>query len=84
MINFIIFLVIGLIAGAITDMLFKSKSFGILGHLVIGVIGGVLGGYLFGLLGLDFDGFIGSIFTAIVGALVLLTVIQFAEKQFAN
>ena len=70
--NFIWFLLIGLIAGWLAGQIMKGKGFGLGGNLIIGVIGALLGGFLFGLLGLSSNSLLGSLVTATVGAIVLL------------
>lgn len=77
------FLLIGLIAGWIADMLVKSSSFGLIGDLVIGVIGAYIGGFLFRLIGIDAYGLIGNIIMAVVGAVVLLLLLNAFNKRAA-
>ena len=74
--NFIWFLLIGLIAGWLAGQITKGRGFGLVGDLIVGVIGALLGGFLFGLLGLAAYGLIGSLVTATVGAVVLLFLIK--------
>lgn len=78
--NFILFLVIGALAGWLAGKIMKGRGFGLLGNLVVGIIGGVLGGVLFGLLGLSSAGIVGSLVTALVGAIVLLWLVSLVKK----
>jgi len=73
--NFLMFLVIGGLAGWLAGKIMKGRGFGLLGNIVVGIIGGVLGGFLFGLLGITGSGLIGSLVTALVGAIVLLWIV---------
>jgi uncharacterized membrane protein YeaQ/YmgE (transglycosylase-associated protein family) len=78
--NFVWFLLIGLIAGWLAGQIMKGRGFGVVGNLVVGVIGAVLGGFLFGLLGFTSGGLIGSLITALVGAIVLLAIVGAIKK----
>ena len=79
--RFLLFLMIGLLAGwlggqLIKDQRFKNQRFGPYGILTVGVIGAVLGGILYSLF--DFAGvvptgsLIGALLTASAGAAALL------------
>jgi uncharacterized membrane protein YeaQ/YmgE (transglycosylase-associated protein family) len=79
--DFLWFLIVGLIAGWLAGMLVKGGGFGLVGDLVVGVIGAFIGGYLFSLFGASAGGgLIGSIVVATVGAILLLVVVR-AIKQ---
>jgi uncharacterized membrane protein YeaQ/YmgE (transglycosylase-associated protein family) len=79
--NFIWFLVIGLIAGFLAGKLVKGGGFGVVGDLIVGVIGAVLGGWLFGVLGIfPGGGLIGSLIVATVGAVVLLWLVRLIKR----
>ena len=80
MLDIILFLVIGLVAGWLAGRIMKGGGFGLVGDLIVGVIGAVLGGWLFGLLNISFGGIIGSLVVALVGALVLLYLLRFIKK----
>ena len=79
--NFIWFLLIGLIAGWLAGQIMKGKGFGLVWNLIIGVIGALLGGFLFGLLGLSSTSLLGSLVTATVGAIVLLFLVGKFHKS---
>ena len=74
--RFLVFLLVGLIAGWVAGQLTKGKGFGPAGNLFVGVLGALLGGLLFNVLGLHPYGFIGSLVTAIVGSTVLLVALR--------
>ncbi|MBN2385174.1 GlsB/YeaQ/YmgE family stress response membrane protein [bacterium] len=78
--SFIMFLLIGLVAGWLAGRIMKGSGYGLVGDIVLGVIGSILGGWLFGLLGISFGGLIGSLITALIGAVVLLYLIRFIKK----
>jgi len=70
------FLLIGLAAGWLAGKLYKGKSFGTIGNMVVGVVGAVLGGMVFGLLGFASTGLIGSLVSATVGAVIFLWILK--------
>lgn len=78
--NFILFLIIGAVAGWLAGNIMKGRGFGVLGNIVVGIVGSFLGGMLFGALGLKAFGLIGSLITATVGAVVLLYLISLFKK----
>jgi uncharacterized membrane protein YeaQ/YmgE (transglycosylase-associated protein family) len=78
--EFVWFLLIGLLAGWIAGLVLKGRGFGIVGNLVIGVLGAVTGGFVFGLLGLASTSLLGSLITATVGAIVLLLLVAYFVK----
>lgn len=73
--GFLIYILIGGIAGWAAGMFRQGKGYGILANILIGIAGGVVGGWIFGLFGLEYHGILGSILTATVGAILLLFVI---------
>jgi uncharacterized membrane protein YeaQ/YmgE (transglycosylase-associated protein family) len=75
--HFILFILIGLIAGASAGRVVSGHGYGMLGDLIVGVVGGFLGGWLFAVVfGVVGRGFIASLLTAFVGAVILLWVIR--------
>lgn len=77
------FLIVGLIAGWIADMLVKGSNFGLVGDLVVGVIGAFVGGFLFSLVGIDAYGLLGNIIMAVIGAVVLLLLLNAFNRRKA-
>ena len=78
--NFIIFIVIGAIAGWLAGTLMKGGGYGFLVNAVLGIIGGVFGGWLFGLLGISMGGDFGPFITSVVGAIVILVIAGLFKK----
>ena len=70
--NFIWYILIGIIASYVAGKITRGGGFGLLVNLVLGIIGGVLGGWVFALLGLAATGIIGSLITSVVGAVLFL------------
>lgn len=80
MLDWLYFLVIGLIAGWVAGKIMKGKGFGLIGNLVVGVLGALVGGFLFNVLGFAAYGFAASLIMAVVGAMVLLFLVGFIKK----
>ncbi|MDQ1238343.1 MAG: hypothetical protein QG577_528 [Thermodesulfobacteriota bacterium] len=79
--QFIGFLVIGLVAGWLAQQIMKGSGGGLIVNLVIGIIGAYIGGFLFGYLGWFMHGFIGSLVSATVGAVVLLFILGLLKRS---
>jgi uncharacterized membrane protein YeaQ/YmgE (transglycosylase-associated protein family) len=79
--NFLLFIVIGIVAGWLAGQIMKGGGFGLLGDLVIGIVGAVLGGWLFGAFGVyPGAGLIGELIVATIGAVVLLFLIRLVKR----
>lgn len=71
--SIIIWLLIGLGAGALAKMITPQKEKdGWLTSLGIGLLGSMVGGFVFGLLGIQSSSMIGSFIAALLGALLVL------------
>jgi uncharacterized membrane protein YeaQ/YmgE (transglycosylase-associated protein family) len=78
--SLIMYLIIGLIAGWLSGLIWKGQGFGLIGNLGVGVVGAIIGGLLLRLIGFSYHGFIPSVLAAMVGALVLLWIINQIKK----
>lgn len=80
--NFIIYLIVGGIAGWLASMIMRTDGQqGILLNIVVGIIGGFLGGWLLPMLGLSLGGgWVGFLITALIGAIVLLAIINLFRR----
>lgn len=79
--EFIWFILVGLVAGWLAGQLVKGGGFGLIGDIVVGVIGALIGGFLFGALGVSGGGgLIGAIIVATVGAIVLILVLRLIKR----
>ena len=81
MLDFIIFIVLGAVAGWLAGKIVSGGGFGFIINAIIGIIGGVLGGWVFGLLGLSSGGSWGGFVTAVIGAILLLWIVSFFKKK---
>lgn len=80
--EFIWFIIIGIVAGFLAGQVMKGKGFGLIVNLLVGIAGAIIGGWLFGELGLSFGGgIIGSLVTAFLGAIILLFIISLIKKK---
>jgi uncharacterized membrane protein YeaQ/YmgE (transglycosylase-associated protein family) len=75
--HFILFILIGLIAGALAGRVVSGHGYGVVGDIVVGVLGAFLGGWIFAtFLGVRGGGFFISLFMAFVGAVALLWLVR--------
>ncbi len=76
--SLLIWLIVGLVAGALASFVMGGTGYGILGDIVIGIIGAFIGGWLFSLFGLVAPGgpLVGAIVVAFLGAVVLLFLLR--------
>lgn len=80
-INLLIFLGIGALAGWLAGLIMKGGGFGLLGNIIVGIVGAVIGGIVFSVAGVAAGGLIGSIITATVGAVLLLVAVRVIKKS---
>jgi len=78
--NFLIFIVIGAIAGWLAGTIMKGGGYGFLINAILGIIGGLVGGWIFGVLGISMGGDFGPFITAVVGAVVILFIAGLFKK----
>lgn len=72
LINLLIFLFVGAVAGFLAGEIVRGEGFGLLVNILIGIVGAVIGGFLLGLFDVALGGILGQIVTATLGAVVLL------------
>jgi uncharacterized membrane protein YeaQ/YmgE (transglycosylase-associated protein family) len=78
--EFIIFLLVGAVAGWLSGLITKGSGFGLVGNVIVGIIGAFLGNLLFGLVGIAAYGLLGHIIFAVVGALLFVYLLRFIKK----
>ena len=74
--DLIAWLLVGLIAGYLANILVRGRGAGCLGNIVIGLIGSVIGAVIASAFDLGQFHFCGSIFVSFVGAAILLAVLR--------
>jgi uncharacterized membrane protein YeaQ/YmgE (transglycosylase-associated protein family) len=72
----IAWLLVGLIAGALTGRVMKGSGYGCLGDIVVGLLGSVVGGLLGGYFLEGVAGFWGSILVSFAGACVFIALLR--------
>ena len=79
--QFVWFVLIGLVAGWLAGTLMKGGGFGVIGDIAVGVLGALLGGFLFSSLGLSAGGgLLGAVIVATLGALVLIFLLRLIKR----
>ncbi|HEV7786292.1 MAG TPA: GlsB/YeaQ/YmgE family stress response membrane protein [Thermoanaerobaculia bacterium] len=79
--NFIWFILIGLVAGWLAGQVMKGGGYGVIGDIIVGILGALLGGWLFGVLGIGAGGgLIGSLIVAFIGAVVLIFLLRIIKR----
>ena len=81
MLNFILYLLFGALAGFIAGKIMRGGGFGIIVNIIVGIIGGFIGGWLMSLAGISKGGIIWELIVAVLGAIVLLFVISLFKKK---
>ncbi len=81
--SFILWLIIGALAGWIASMIMKTNAEqGLLIDIIVGIIGAFIGGYVVSFFGVDPDAnLIISLVTAVVGAVILLAIIKAVRRN---
>jgi len=78
--QFLIWIISGIIAGWLAGLLVKGKGFGLIGDLVIGLLGGLIGGWLARIFGLTIVSWLGNIITAVLGGVTLVTIVRVLRR----
>jgi uncharacterized membrane protein YeaQ/YmgE (transglycosylase-associated protein family) len=79
--NFIEWIVVGMIAGWLAGLVMKGGGYGVLVDIILGILGGLLGGWLFGMMGIwPGGGVIGSLIVAFVGAVILVAITRVLKR----
>ena len=78
---FIWYLLIGLAAGWLANLIVKGSGSGLIVNLIVGLIGGILGGWIFSLIGWIPVGTLGSLATAVIGAILLLWIAAWTSRR---
>lgn len=83
LVNIILWIVIGGLAGWIASMIMKrDASMGALANVVVGIIGAIIGGFLVSLFGYSVNTFsVVGLVVAIIGAVILLAIIGALQRS---
>ncbi len=80
LINLLVWIIVGGIAGWLASLLVQGTGLGIVGDVIVGIVGAFIGGFVlslllpgtFGLTGFN----LGSLIVAFIGAVILLFVVK--------
>jgi uncharacterized membrane protein YeaQ/YmgE (transglycosylase-associated protein family) len=79
--NFVWFIIVGLVAGWLAGVIMKGGGYGVVGDIVVGIVGALIGGWLFSTMGVSAGGgLIGAIIVALVGAIVLIFLLRLIKR----
>jgi uncharacterized membrane protein YeaQ/YmgE (transglycosylase-associated protein family) len=80
-----IWLVIGVVAGAIASFIIKNGSLGLIGDAIVGLIGAAIAGYLLPGVGVYIGtGFMPEVVNAVIGAIVLLVLVRLIKGMMPS
>jgi uncharacterized membrane protein YeaQ/YmgE (transglycosylase-associated protein family) len=74
--GFIVWIIVGGIAGFLASKVLTGKGMGLLWDIAVGILGGFLGGWLAGFAGIAATNIVMDIVIAFVGAAILLVVFR--------
>jgi uncharacterized membrane protein YeaQ/YmgE (transglycosylase-associated protein family) len=81
LVDIIVWLIIGGVAGWLAGLIVKGFGFGLIGNIVVGIVGAFIAGWLLPRLGIVIGGgIIAAIINAVIGAVILLLIIGFVRK----
>jgi uncharacterized membrane protein YeaQ/YmgE (transglycosylase-associated protein family) len=81
--HFIIWLIIGGLAGWIAGLIVQGTGFGIIGDIIIGIIGAFIAGWLLPRLGINIgtgNAYLNQGINAVIGAVILLVVVGLIRR----
>ena len=76
MTGFIVWIIVGGIAGFLASKVLTGRGMGLIWDIVVGILGGFLGGWLAGLAGIAMTNILIEIVVAFVGAVILLVIFR--------
>lgn len=83
MINFIVWIIVGAIAGWLAGIVMKSRQ-GLITNIILGIVGSFVGGFVLTLVpgtqAVESGFSIGHILTATVGAIIIIAVVRFIRR----
>lgn len=85
--TFIVWLIVGGVAGWLAGLIVKGYGLGLFGNIVVGIVGAVLAGWLLPQLGMGFSlgsPMVTSILYATIGAVILLLLIGVFRNGKSN
>lgn len=84
-VELLIMLAIGAVAGWLAGTLMRGAGFGLIGNVVVGIVGSVVGTFVGGMLspalGLNLSGLVGTLIWATIGAVIILFIVSLVKKS---
>jgi uncharacterized membrane protein YeaQ/YmgE (transglycosylase-associated protein family) len=81
LVDLIVWLVVGAVAGWLAGLLIKGYGFGLIGNIIVGIVGGLIAGWLLPKLGIfSIGGIAGSIIYSVIGAVILLLIVGLIKR----
>jgi len=89
LINLLVWIIVGGIAGWLASLVVRGGGMGIVGDIIVGVVGALIGGFVLSLLlpgTFGITGFnLGSLIVAFIGAVILLFIVKlFTGRRAAS
>ena len=79
--GFIVWLIVGAIAGWLAGTIVRGGGFGLIGDIIVGIVGAFIAGWLAPRLHIVLlTGFVGEIINAAVGAIILLLIVRLIRR----
>lgn len=78
--HFVVFLLVGALAGWLCGLIVKGRGFGAAGNVIVGIVGAFLGGFCLSLLGFAAYGILAQLVSALLGALLFVWLLGFIKK----
>jgi uncharacterized membrane protein YeaQ/YmgE (transglycosylase-associated protein family) len=80
--HFILFLIIGGIAGWLAGRLMSGHGYGVIVDVILGIVGGLVGGWIVStFLGIQTTGLIASFIVALIGACILVAIVHLIKRE---
>jgi uncharacterized membrane protein YeaQ/YmgE (transglycosylase-associated protein family) len=79
--EFLWFIIVGLVAGWLAGVIMKGGGFGVIGDIIVGIVGALIGGWLFSTMGVSAGGgLLGAIIVALIGAIILIVLLRLIKR----
>jgi uncharacterized membrane protein YeaQ/YmgE (transglycosylase-associated protein family) len=76
LVDLIVWIIVGGVAGWLAGLIVKGYGFGIVWNIVIGIVGGLIAGWLLPMIGIfNIGGIVGAIIYSVIGAVILLLIV---------
>ena len=81
LVDLIVWLIVGGVAGWLAGLIVKGYGFGLIGNIIVGIVGALIAGWLLPRIGIfNIGGIPGAILYAVIGAVILLLVIGLFKR----